>query len=768
MNKRKGFTLVELVIVIAVIAVLAGILIGTFAFVLGRANKSAEIQRVKSEELAVKADDILKKIEDSNWYGWADFENSIVEKITAAVKTEGNSFNETAMKNAVKEALVEYGVKTGNDYSTLTEEQVKAIVENALGTLKYEGVTEDQVRAIVNTATNTLAGTQLSSAQVRAIVNAANTNNLTQAQVAAIVANALSTTEGELSAKIDAAVNALKGDISGIVTLTEEEVVDIITNLVPVTRIAKSDDATENEGFAYFVDKLLSGSTIVIDESLCNDEDVILNLTLAEPDVIKTLCIKANDKFTGVININAPEATIYIVGDFSDATINVIAIADNSLHVNGKVGTLTLNKGRTVIEEGSSVGTLVAIPSKESTVKVVIEESAKVNDLYAQYQDHGNKDDSDQRSADFIEIENNGTVGTSRITASAALASSTIGTTTNVKITNGPDAKGTNVSNVEVPATIAENLEEIVGYALPVEEAQATLEVNGTETDPVGYVITTGDEGTVIEEAKGCDVLGHDLIGIYCNRCKHPVAFVDEINDFKVSAKDPEMPVVDIFNGNLLGDPLYYIYLDVTYSFKAFPNMENKNLDNVTLYKLNISDFTFTEKTDNDTEGPFFTAKSIFDFFSDWNCDYYVSFDESVEAESCGLGGYYEAWGATLGFLAPQEIPENTEIPLLGYMLSGGESNWTYAAIAIDVGEFKCGFFNLSEDNVGKTFTVKLRMLNPDAQNHNVLENVYNEDLGISLPSYIDVAVTNYVITSPSEENLEIVQTYIMNQQSSN
>lgn len=45
---KKGFTLVELVIVIAVIGILAGVLIGTFATVIGKANESKALQEWKS------------------------------------------------------------------------------------------------------------------------------------------------------------------------------------------------------------------------------------------------------------------------------------------------------------------------------------------------------------------------------------------------------------------------------------------------------------------------------------------------------------------------------------------------------------------------------------------------------------------------------------------------------------------------------------------------------------------------------------------------
>ena len=47
-NKKKGFTLVELVIVIAVIAILAGVMIATFSNVVDKANKSADLRRKSS------------------------------------------------------------------------------------------------------------------------------------------------------------------------------------------------------------------------------------------------------------------------------------------------------------------------------------------------------------------------------------------------------------------------------------------------------------------------------------------------------------------------------------------------------------------------------------------------------------------------------------------------------------------------------------------------------------------------------------------------
>ena len=47
-NNKKGFTIVELVIVIAVIGILAGVLIPTFSGIIDSANKSADLQEARN------------------------------------------------------------------------------------------------------------------------------------------------------------------------------------------------------------------------------------------------------------------------------------------------------------------------------------------------------------------------------------------------------------------------------------------------------------------------------------------------------------------------------------------------------------------------------------------------------------------------------------------------------------------------------------------------------------------------------------------------
>ena len=58
-SKKRGFTIVELVIVIAVIAILAGVLIPTFASVIKKANEASDTALIKSLNTSLKADEVL-------------------------------------------------------------------------------------------------------------------------------------------------------------------------------------------------------------------------------------------------------------------------------------------------------------------------------------------------------------------------------------------------------------------------------------------------------------------------------------------------------------------------------------------------------------------------------------------------------------------------------------------------------------------------------------------------------------------------------------
>lgn len=191
MRNKKGFTLVELVIVIAVIAILAGVMIGTFASVVKKAKESAKMQEMTAQKQEQIANDIDQKLKNAEWLGWEDFETKLADVMADTFKqADINKDNvKEAVNDAVEKAFAKYASSIGTSNTGLTEEQVKYIVETALSNKSYSGVTAEQVKAIVNNATSGLSN--LSKSQVQAIVDAAQAKNLTLAQVTAAITNAV-------------------------------------------------------------------------------------------------------------------------------------------------------------------------------------------------------------------------------------------------------------------------------------------------------------------------------------------------------------------------------------------------------------------------------------------------------------------------------------------------------------------------------------------------------------------------------------------------
>lgn len=67
-NNKKGFTIVELVIVIAVIAILAAVLIPTFSNVIEKANKNAAMQAARNEYELYLAENAASMKGDEDFY----------------------------------------------------------------------------------------------------------------------------------------------------------------------------------------------------------------------------------------------------------------------------------------------------------------------------------------------------------------------------------------------------------------------------------------------------------------------------------------------------------------------------------------------------------------------------------------------------------------------------------------------------------------------------------------------------------------------------
>ena len=97
--------------------------------------------------------------------------------------------------------------------------------------------------------------------------------------------------------------------------------------------------------------------------------------------------------------------------------------------------------------------------------------------------------------------------------------------------------------------------------------------------------------------------------------------------------------------------------------------------------------------------------------YADWHCDFYVSLDRDLGENQIFLGGNYGSFG-WIGFHnGDVTLKANEELPLLG---SVTQNPWTYQMIAEYVGEFICGVGDVDDALTGATFTVMLRLTNPE------------------------------------------------------
>ena len=104
-SNKKGFTIVELVIVIAVIAILAAVLIPTFSNVISKANDSAALQSARNEYTAYLASVDAKDVSglvSGTYVIEADTNRFFVVKAGQFDTTVYTSKEDTNLVNAIK------------------------------------------------------------------------------------------------------------------------------------------------------------------------------------------------------------------------------------------------------------------------------------------------------------------------------------------------------------------------------------------------------------------------------------------------------------------------------------------------------------------------------------------------------------------------------------------------------------------------------------------------------------------------------------------
>lgn len=97
--------------------------------------------------------------------------------------------------------------------------------------------------------------------------------------------------------------------------------------------------------------------------------------------------------------------------------------------------------------------------------------------------------------------------------------------------------------------------------------------------------------------------------------------------------------------------------------------------------------------------------------YASWYCDFYVMLDEDLGEDEIFLGGNYGSFGWVGFHNGTVTLKANEEIGLLKSVTT---NPWTYLDVVQNVGTFICGVGDVDGALKGATFTVMLRLTNPE------------------------------------------------------
>ena len=162
--------------------------------------------------------------------------------------------------------------------------------------------------------------------------------------------------------------------------------------------------AESNDEMNGILSSVKDGDKIVLAGSASAWESADVEITFTGEKTLYICGYKANG-----ITVNAPEGTVHVFNDAN--SITGAAVADESLHVYGKIGALTLNSGRAVVEESAVVSDVAAIPSANSAAIVVLKASVQKVSV----------DTSAENSSSNLTVEENAVVPELSVTGDGAV-----------------------------------------------------------------------------------------------------------------------------------------------------------------------------------------------------------------------------------------------------------------------------------------------------------------------------------------------------------
>ena len=197
----------------------------------------------------------------------------------------------------------------------------------------------------------------------------------------------------------------------------------------------------------------------------------------------------------------------------------------------------------------------------------------------------------------------------------------------------------------------------------------------------------------------------------------------DELPDYRTTY-DPNDGYVSFFTKSF--SPFTIVYdKDSTYVPPVAPSDElpeanvvnSPEYENVVLPWGSYGTWSPTEGLDSQLEAAYTFScvdtpeQAAASPYANWYCDFYVKLDRDLAANQIFLGGNYGDFGWVGFHNGTFTLPANQELPLLGSVVT---NDWTYADITSMVGTFICGVGDVDDALEGATFTVMLRLTNPE------------------------------------------------------
>lgn len=130
--KKKGFTLVELSIVMAVVIILASVSIVTFTKVIKAAKESAVMQEMKQRKEELMLEDILHTNSD-DWLSVDELEEETISKVAQITEEHGkDKFADEMFENTLGEIISKYVIASVNGQTKMNPTEAVYIINEAI------------------------------------------------------------------------------------------------------------------------------------------------------------------------------------------------------------------------------------------------------------------------------------------------------------------------------------------------------------------------------------------------------------------------------------------------------------------------------------------------------------------------------------------------------------------------------------------------------------------------------------------------------------